>query len=67
MDRAKLLNKCLGLFELLSRKGAVANKVRLPAAASVNKVCIVFHMSLLSETRMGTEDLLHWWSPCCVE
>ena len=45
VGRKKLLNKYLGPFEILSRKGAVAYELRLPA--SMSRMFSVLHVSLL--------------------
>jgi len=52
VGREKLLNKYLGPFEILSRKGAVpAYELRLPA--SMSRMFNVFHMSLLKGYKDG--------------
>ena len=51
VGRKKLLNKYLGPFEILSRKGAVAYELRLPA--SMTRMSNVFHVSLLKRYKDG--------------
>jgi len=45
VGRTTLLNKYLGPFEILSRRGSAAYKLRLPA--SLSRMFNVFHVSLL--------------------
>ena len=51
VGRKKLLNKYLGPFEILSRKGVVAYDLRLPA--SMSRMFSVFHVSLLKRYKDG--------------
>ena len=46
LGRKQLVSKYLGRFEVLSRKGAVAYELRLPA--SMSRMFNVFHVSLLN-------------------
>ena len=51
VGRKKLLSKYLGPFEILSRKGAVAYELSLPA--SMSRMFNVFHVSLLKRYKDG--------------
>ena len=51
VGRKKLLNRYLGPFEILSRKGAVAYELRLPA--SMSRMFNMFHVSLLKRYKEG--------------
>ena len=51
LGRKKLMAKYLGPFEILSRKGAVAYELRLPA--SMSRTFPVFHVSLLKRYKDG--------------
>ena len=51
VGRKKLLNKYLGPFEIVSRKGAVTYELRLPA--SMSRMYNVFHVALLRRYKDG--------------
>lgn len=57
LGRRALVSKYLGPFEVLSRKGAVAYKLRLPASMGMFSVCFMCLCSRV--TRTGAEHLLH--------
>ena len=54
VGRKKLLSKYLGPFEVMSKKGAVAYELRLPA--SMSRMFNVFHVSLLKRYKDGCRD-----------
>ena len=51
LGHKKLVSKYFGPFEVLSRKGAVAYELRLPA--SMGRMFNVFHVSLLKRYKDG--------------